>query len=347
MFEDMTPESIKKSILDAAGMGLETREGSFLDHLIGPVAVELWKLYQSMNALVPIAYVDESSGEYIDKRCGEYGLTRKPGTRARAVMTLSGRAGTAVPKGTGFLTPQGLEFDLAEAVTLTGGEDAGTVEAAAVGAAYNVGAGELSQMVVTLPGMESWSNAAATGGADSETDAALVGRLYDYLQRPATSGNVYHYEQWARAVDGVGAARVTPLWNGPGTVKVLVVGPEMEPVDRSVVTAAAAAIEEARPIGATVSVQSAGGLAINVACAVTVDGSVTREQVRETLCAKLDEYLKSIAFKQYTLLYNRVAFLLLDIDGVTDYASLTVNGGTGNVAIGDEEVPVLGEVAVT
>ena len=40
---------------------------------------------------------------------------------------------------------------------------------------------------------------------------------------PATSGNVYHYQQWALEVSGTGAAKVFPLADGPGTVTVLVV----------------------------------------------------------------------------------------------------------------------------
>lgn len=62
---------------------------------------------------------------------------------------------------------------------------------------------------------------------------------------------------------------------------------------------------------------------------------------------RLGEYIRELAFRSYTLLYNRVAFFLLDIDGVVDYTSLSVNGGTGNVSIGAEQVPVLGEVSVT
>lgn len=347
MFENLTVEKIKKDILDRAGLALETREGGFLDTLVGPVAVELWKLYQAMNAVVPIAYVDESSGGYIDLRCAEFGLERKPGTLARAVMTLGGKAGTVVPKGTGFLTEAGLEFDLEEAVKLTGGADTGMVVAAQVGTAYNVGAGELGQMVVTIPGLESWENAAAVGGTDPESDGALVGRLYERLQKPATSGNVSHYEQWAKEVAGIGAAKVTPLWAGPGTVKVLVVGPEQEPVTEEKAAECAAHIEGLRPIGAAVTVESAQGLAVNVAAKVNTDGSVTVEQVAERFRESLDAYLKSIAFRQYTLLYNRVAFLLLDIEGVVDYTVLTVNGGEENVVIGAEQVPVLGEVVLS
>lgn len=202
-------------------------------------------------------------------------------------------------------------------------------------------------MVNTISGLESWSNADAEGGTDEETDAALCARLYEHLQKPATSGNTYHYERWAKEVNGVGDAKVTPLWNGPGTVKVLIVGPDKEPVSSEIVTACAAYIDAQRPIGATVTVSSAAGLSIEVSASVTLDGTTTAPAVESAFAERLGEYIRELAFRGYTLLYNRVAFFLLDIDGVVDYTSLSVNGGTGNVSIGAEQVPVLGEVSVT
>ena len=339
MFEDITPESIKAAILAEAGESLETREGSFLDSMAGPAALEIWKVYQAMNAVVSIAFVDESSGGYLDLEGAKYGITRKPGTRARCAMTLTGTAGATVPAGTVFVTPGGLEFALTEAVVLTGSGDAGTAEAAEVGSAYNVEAGELSQMAATLPGLSSWSNGPAAGGTDPESDGALYERIHAYLSRPATSGNAYHYEQWALEVAGVGAARVFPLWNGAGTVKVVLVDGGMEPATISA--------EAERPIGAAVTVAAAAPLSINVTAAVTLDGSAPLSQVKTEFEATLDTYLMELAFSASTLRYNQVAYLLLSIPGVSDFTALTINGGTGNVSIGDEQVPVKGTVTLT
>ncbi len=37
----------------------------------------------------------------------------------------------------------------------------------------------------------------------------------------------------------------------------------------------------------------------------------------------------------------------MSLPGVLDFTSLTLNGGTGNVSIGAEQVPALGEVTLT
>jgi len=347
MYEDLTVEKIKEDIISRLSTDIDTREGSFLNDMISAVAYEIWKVYQSLDAVIPIAFVDETSGEYIDKRCAEYGITRKPGTKAKVTLTLTGIDGTVVPKGKVFLTADGLQFETDEDMTITNGTATVTATAVEIGEAYNVEAGTITKQLVSISGLTSVANEEpATGGTDPETDEALVKRLYDFLQNPATSGNVAHYRQWALEVDGVGAAKVFPLWNGPGTVKVLIVGNNKEPVDSTIVANCAAHIEENRPIGATVTVESAEGLEINVSATVVIDSSTTIEKVQEEFRAALDTYLKSIAFEKYTLVYNRLAYMLLDIDGVVDYTSLTVNGGMENITIADNQVPILGTVVL-
>lgn len=347
MFESITPESIKAAILAEAGDSLETREGSFLDSMAGPAAVEIWKVYQAMNAVISIAFPDESAGGYLDLEGAKYGITRKPGTRARCTMTLTGTAGSTIPAGTVFLTLEGLEFALLEDVLLTGGSDTGTAEATEIGSAYNVEGGAITRMVTTVTALSAWTNASATGGTDPESDAALYERIRDFRSRQATSGNAYHYEQWAMEVAGVGGAKIFPLWNGAGTVKVVLVDADMEPASSEIVAAAAAHIEAERPIGATVTVAAAQSLSIHVAAKLTLDGSTTLPEVKAVFASELDAYLKTLAFRTSILRYNQVAYLLLSLPGVLDFTSLTLNGGTGNVSIGAEQVPALGEVTLT
>ena len=51
--------------------------------------------------------------------------------------------------------------------------------------------------------------------------------------------------------------------------------------------------------------------------------------------------------KPYTLLYNRVLALLLSIDGVDTFTSLTVNDSLQDIVIPADSIPVVGEVYVT
>ena len=349
MFEEITAESIRQNILDAMKTDIDKREGSYTGDMAAPVATELWKVYTAMNALLPIAFVDATSGQYIDRRAAEVGITRKAGTKARAGLTLTGAEGTVIPAGTMFLTADGLEYATDSAAALDGsGTAAVTATAAEVGEVFNVPAGSIVSQYNSIAGLSAvTNNAAAAGGTDPETDESLVGRYYAYLQKPATSGNVHHYEQWALEVDGVGAVRVTPLAEGPGTVGVLIAGPEKRPVSPEVVAACAAHIEENRPIGAAVAVESAEGLTVDVSASIATESGTTAEAVRAALSKAVAEYLSGLAFSGYPVPYNHIAYLLTGSRGGTDYTALTVNGGTDNISIAEDQVPVLGTVTVS
>jgi len=346
MYEHITSESIQSAIL-AQVSAFDIQEGSFARTLIAPAAYEMWKVYTALEGVPSMLFPDENSGVYIDKKCADYGLSRKPGTAASAAVEFSGPAGLVVPAGKVFLTAVGLRYLLAEAVTLDKtGSGVGTLTAESVGSAYNTDTSEIAVQQVNLPGLD-FTAGAASGGVDEESDASLCQRLYEHLRRPATSGNVNEYLAWAKSVPGVGEARVFPLWDGPGTVKVVVCSEDKKPVDSTVTSACAAYIESVRPIGAAVTVASAAAKAVTVSAAVQMDNSTTIGAVKEAFQAALEDYLQSIAFKKSVVVYARLGFLLLDIDGVQGYQNLTLNGSPGNLALADDEVPVLSEVTLS
>lgn len=344
MYEEITPESIKSSILGGIN-GLDTREGSYINNLVSPAAYKIWEYYQALNAVIPIAFVDESSGEYIDKRCADYGIARKPGTKAKVIMTLSGVNGTIVPKGKVFLTESGLEF-VTMTETILSGETSVEAEAAEVGEQYNVKADTITRQLSSIYGLNAFANLAAKGGTDPESDEALVKRLYDFLRLPATSGNANHYRQWAKEVNGVGEAKVFPLWNGSGTVKIVVVDQSFSPAGNDVVNACTAYIEQKRPIGASVTVVSASELAVDISATVRLSGAITQDKLKEIFTKKVQEYIKDIAFVGKELVYNRIGAMLMEVDGVLDYTTLTLNGKVQSVILTDEQVPIIRTVVI-
>lgn len=356
MFENETMEVIRRRILEAQGGGISTLEGSFSSDQASPVALELEKLYGQLDAQRQVFLLDTSDGDYVTARAAEFGIYRKPGTKAAGEITVTGTAGASLPAGSGVVSAGGLLFVTTEPLTLTEGSAGVPVEAAQEGEKYNLPQGSIVRLQNPRAGITSVTNGEPfTGGADEESTGALRERLLTHLQKPATSGNVYHYRQWALETPGVGAAAVFPLWNGNGTVKVVLASPDFEGVDSAVVQAAAAHIEDLRPIGATVTVAGAAELAISVSATITVAPSTTAAAVKEAFSAALKNALAWLVYyayreaepaDSYTLLYSRVAYLLMDTDGVTDYSDLLVNGGTGNVTIPAASVPVVGSVTL-
>lgn len=350
-FDSLTPEGVQDMLRAFVEdeLGLSTAEGTLLQIVLAPGAYVFWEGLQALRAQVPISFVDETSGSFIDKDAAGYGITRKPGTAASVTLTFTGSAGTTVPAGTLCVTQDGLGFATDEDLTL-GEDDSGTVTATAdaVGTAYNVLAGAIVSTQQAVSGVTSLTNeAAAAGGTDPETDTALFARLDAYKKMPPTSGNDRHYHQWALAVNGVGAASVIRCWDGPGTVKVIIADMALRPVEEELRAEVAAYIETQRPVTAEVTVESAAGVPVTVSVTVTTDGTVSKPATEQELTERLAEYLGEIAFTEGAeVVYNRVLALVMGLPGVTDCADLLVGGGTDNVPLDANEIPILGTVTV-
>ena len=147
-FDSLTPEGVQDMLRAFVedDLGLYAGEGGLLNIILAPGAYVFWEALQALRAQVPISFVDETSGAYIDKAAAAYGITRKPGTPASVDVTFTGTANAVVPAGTMCVTADGLGFLTDEELTL--GEDgSGSVSATSddVGAVYNVPA----QAIVT------------------------------------------------------------------------------------------------------------------------------------------------------------------------------------------------------
>lgn len=365
MFEGRTREVIKAEMLEDLNesSGLNKQEGGFADQCVGPMAVQLEKVYMAMDAVLDLLAVDESCGWLIDMAADNVSVVRKEGVRAKAEITFQGTAGAVIEEGALFATQSGLVYVLTKTVVVDAtGTGKGVIEALEAGERYNVSAGSVDQAYVNPVGVESFSVGEATGGVDIEGDAALVGRYYDKLQRPATSGNANHYRMWAMEVPGVGEAKVISTVNGPGTVGVTLVDEDFGPVESGVVDAALAHIQKVRTVGLDQppAVKSAGAKPINVAIVSKLDTTVTAATAADKLKEALGAYCKELVAAKYaktydgpeedldyTLSYNRVATLFMTLPGVEDYTSLTINGGKTDITIGKDQVPTVGEVTVT
>ena len=348
LFPQTTPESLTEAMVGKLQTNLQTNEGSYTRDLLSVVGLALFEGYKTLNKLLPIAFVDETSGEYLEARCAEYGITRKPGTAARVSLEFSGQNGTKIPVGTTVSTQGGLLFSTTEPGEIQEGKALAEAVSQQAGMACNVPPGVLTSLVTPVGGVQSVTNLeAARGGADEESDKSLFSRLDQYRKNRAASGNIADYVQWGMEVSGVGAVQVLPIWNGPGTVKVILAGDDKKPVDSAIVQSCQEHMERLRPIGAQVTVESAGAFSVSVAAALQLAEGAVLETVKAEFLKKLEEYFQELALQKNTVPYNRVAFLLLSIPGVDNFTALSLNQGEADLTIPSGSVPVLGEADIS
>lgn len=346
-YEEMTPEVLHETMLGGMDDAIDKREGSVAHDLTFPAAIEIGNAYVELDSVFGLSFADTTEGVYLDLRAGEFGVVRKEALKSIGMLTLSGPADTVVPAGTRTQTSADVFFVTKEDVTLTAGVGTVAAEAEVAGLEGNVAVGIITALAPgDLYGVVTVSNPAPfDGGVDVEDDEALLARLKDRVQKPVTSGNANHYRQWAMEVAGVGDAKVYPVWNGGGTVKVVLLDTEKTAPSPSVVSTVASYIEENRPVGATVTVVGAEELSVNVSATITLAAGSTMAEVKEQFTEALAEYLKSVAFTGDLIRYTRVANLLLDVPMIIDYTNLKVNAGTANIQPTDVQVGVVGTVA--
>lgn len=332
----ITYEEILQGMLDLVPSNVDKREGSIIYDALAPCAYFLAQQFFQLENFVDLVLADTAVGEYLDRAVHAFGVSRKSATAAVRLMI------TSEPVGLGS---RWTSNNLVYTVTLDLGENQYEVTCETAGDIGNQYSGKVDSLS-GITGISAELTEIITAGADEESDDALRERFLTKVRQPATSGNAYHYQQWALEVPGVGNAKVFPLDDGPGTVTVLVVDDDGE-ISDVLPGMVSEHIESVRPIGATVTVSAPTALELKVSANILLDGSKTMGQVTESFRTSLEGYLKETVFEVYRLSYAKIGSLLLDTPGVEDFESFTLNGGTGNIAVGSKQVPVIGNVELT
>ena len=341
-------DAILARILGRIDSEYDTSKGSYFYDAASPVSVEFEAFYADAEASVRKIFAATASGEDLDRVVYDRAhLARKPATKAEGVVVFTGTPGTKIAVGTVVRSSAAEYKTTASATILDDGTASCGVIAVLAGAQGNAAANVITVMAVTQTGVYSVTNTdVVRGGYNEESDEELRERYYDILRNPPTSGNPAHYRQWAMEVTGVGDAKVLPRWNGPGTVKVVIVSSNNESAEEKLVEAVVENIEKNRPVGATVTVESAEEKKIDVSATVLLAGAQTASSVQTAMEKALDTYLAAGAFDTPMIRYNRISEILMSIEGVEDYTALTVNGAEANVTVADTEIAVRGTVSI-
>lgn len=351
-------ERLKKNYAAASMAEKSTIEGTFAFDTLSANAQEFERAYAEMKLMMEASFVQNAWGEYLTAKAAEHGIIRKAAKPAHVILKVTGTAGASVRKGSMFATESGVNFVTNEETVISEKGMAEIVALAEVaGIGGNVTAGTITKIPVSMFGVRTVINESdATDGYDEETDAALRERTLFHVRMPATSGNVYHYIEWAREVAGVGAARCIRLWNGPGTVKVIVVDINKDAPDAALIKEVYEHIMEKAPIGATLTVAAPTAVPIDIHFRV-LNGAADIAEVKKVVT----EYLKDQVFNSESAVgtaypdgktyvsYAHIGAVIIDHadeTGVKDYDKLLVNGATANIAISAEEMPVVREVVV-
>ena len=319
----------------------KTEGGLFYDNL-APVSIEIEEIRKTLEYIFLNSFAETAEGEYLDNICKEVGIFRKQSTKSKGKVVIKGTPNTVIPIGTKVASDTYIYLTTEEKTIGVSGEVEVSIESENTGKIYNLPKNTIVNFPITMPNLNEVNNPSETvDGYDGESDDELRERYYFKVREPVTSGNIYHYKKWAFEVEGVGGVKVFPLWNGNGTVKVVVVNSDIGEAEESLLKRVRDYLEEVRPIGATVTVKSAIGKTISISGTIKISKNIKFDEVKTEFETKVKEYFRKVGFKQDYVSYAQLGNILLNIQGVSDYDDLKINNTTLNVQLAAEEIPKL------
>ena len=300
-------EQILSRLLSKISDEFDKAVGSFFYDVNKPVSDEIADIRIRNEEILKNGFALTAEGVYLDNKVAEQGIKRKSATHSSVEVTITGTPGAIIAEGDKVASDT-ITFTVTETKEI---DETGNVVVSAIcdipGKIGNVPIGAINRFPVTLSGLVGVTNTeSATDGFDEETDDELRTRYFEKVSLPATSGSKYHYVMWAKEVSGVGDAKCIPLWNGNGTVKVIIINSDKGIASEELISEVVNHIEENRPIGAEVTVESAEPLVIDISVSLVLVNGVDVDTAREKVSESITKYLQKNAFSSTYISYAQI-----------------------------------------
>ncbi|WP_099192236.1 baseplate J/gp47 family protein [Tepidibacter mesophilus] len=368
-----TSKIIQDRMLSKISDKYDKSEGEFHYDVTKANSIEFENVNKKINGVEKKLSIENLEGEELEQRVYERtGITKKQSTYSTTTVIINGTEGAIINVGD-IVAADTVNFIAQEIKTIDNTEQLEvTVKCELPGSVGNVPVGAIKYFPITISGLNTVTNLnAVTDGYDAETDEQLLERYYERIKTPATSGNKWHYRNWAKEVVGVGDCKVFPLWNGDNTVKVVIIDSNKQPASAELVNEVQNHIdpkgiyiegenkwtlwgtgEGEAPIGAFCTVTSATPKIINTSFVAIKDTSIEDSVRQQSVEDNISSYIKQLAFETdennvpIPISYNKTGSIILDSKGIKDYSNLTMNNLTQNIILTNEEVPVMGGVTI-
>lgn len=345
MNEIPTYEEILQRCLDRIPNTIDKRQGSIIYDALAPCCVELAQMYIELSGIYDQVFIDTAVGEALDKLVEQNGVKRKDATYALR----KGEFNMVVPVDNRFSDGENT-YIVIQNIVGTNNSILRCEQAGVVGNSYY---GSLTP-ITYLQGL---TRAELTDiidmGDDIESDEDLRERYMESVTAPQFGGNVSDYQNKVKSLTGVGGCKVVPIWNGGGTVKLIITNSQGGVPTSSLVNDVQEAVDPNQdqqglgiaPIGHIVTVEGAVARNITVSATFTLESGVDPTDIQDSVNNIVDNYFKSLStnWDKEDNLIVRISQLetrLLGVAGVLDITNTRMNNSSSNLSLESNEIPV-------
>lgn len=343
-----TQEVILNRMLGDIDSTYNKTKGEFVYDILSSVAKEFESAYKENEYEIIKAHINTATGKDLEELVKKYAnIERKNATYASGEVEIKSDLNSVFRKGE-LVSIGSINYAADKDYTAdSNGIIKANIICTTLGAAGNTKENTIIYFPKTLAGLKTVTNPKAfTNGYDEETDEELRQRFYERVGDPETSGNVAQYKAWAKSVVGVGDAKVLECWDGPGTIKIIIIDSNKEVASDELCETVKNYIESVRPAcSGTLTVESAISTIININVTLKTDTTTYNiGDIKEDIEANLTQYLKNVSFDQCTVSYFAVADKIFNSKGVKNILSLEVNGAKEDITITENQIAELGSV---
>ena len=350
-FEKISFELILKRMLDNIPEGIDKREGSIIYDALAPCAMELMFAYTELNNILLETFGDTASRDFLIRRAKERGVVPEPATYA-VLKAVSLPTSLDISIGARF-SLDNLNYIITEKINdgeyKVSCETKGTIGNKLFGdmipIEYIQGLEKITLTEVLIP------------GEDEEETEVFRQRYFASFDSKAFGGNVDDYLKKTNAIEGVGSTKVTPIWNGGGTVKLTILDSQFNKASAILIKKVQDTFDPRSdglgigiaPIGHVVTVDTVTEVRVNISTNITFESNSSFESVKSKIISIIGDYLLELRkdWDNNTSLTVRIAQIeskILSINGVVDVTNTQINNVASNLELTNYQIPIMGDL---
>lgn len=358
-------------MLDNIPNDIDKREGSIIYDAVAPAAMVSAQQSLSLANILRETYIKTAQGEFLDYRAVEHGTSRYAATNTEVKAKFNDDDGNPINVNIGDRFASIAESPIFYTVIKTNDDGTAELQAEEAGTIANSYLGQV--LPVTPNDNLAWAEIIeiTIPARDEENDDHLRARLLNSNSWVAYGGNVADYLDMTSKIHDVGATQVYPTWDGPGTVKLVILNNDLMPASSTLVKKVKEEIDPEgketqgyglAPIDHRVTVTAPEAFTVDIAINVTIVDSMNIESIRTNIKTSLEEFFKSLRRDwstinatvgrgySMTIYRSKILSKVMMIEGVANATMPRLNNKDEDLQLvfnnTTSQLPVLGEVTI-